>query len=367
MPTLITPFDEAGGIDWSSLDQLIEWHIASGAKGIFSPCLSSEMFELSAAERVKLAKYVHKQVRGRCAVMSTGTYGGTVEAMAKDVNEMGACCDAVVLVTAFLAAEEEDESVWLANAQKLLDLTPGVALGTCAWRDIPRRSPTSTLVLYSLDCPPLAPLTDECPVPYKRLLSPNVMRWIAGSGRFHFHKDTCCEMDQIKQKLAAVASAPNGTSFSFFNANVETLLPSLIAGAAGFSGISANFYPQLHAWLCAAAKQPSPPSGDTSPLQQVQDFLSLAEATVCVAYPHSAKVYVASGYPGMTLGTTCRKAGLVGVRLAPHQLCALSAMHRMQRALSQRLGITEYDPATGCSVPPADAAVTNGHAKRQKP
>ena len=67
---------------------------------------------------------------------------------------------------------------------------------------------------------------------------------------------------------------------------------------------------------------------------------------------------------------TCRKAGLVGMRLAPHQLCALTAMHRMQRALSQRLNITEFDPATGrpALVTSADAAEapTNDHAKRSK-
>ena len=34
-----------------------------------------------------------------------------------------------------------------------------------------------------------------------------------------------------------------------FNANAQTLLPSLELGAAGFSGVMANFHPDLYARL----------------------------------------------------------------------------------------------------------------------
>ena len=141
-------------------------------------------------------------------------------------------------------------------------------------------------------------------------------------------------MADIKSKLAAVKEAQleGGGSFAFFNANVETLLPSLDAGAAGFSGISANFYPHLHAWLCAAA---GANGGDVAKrkrereaMERVQDFLSLAEATVCVAYPHSAKTYLGLNYGQLTLGAGCRKPELAKVELAPHQREALQAMWR---------------------------------------
>ena len=73
--------------DWPALERLVEWHIASGCAGIFSPCLSSEMFQLSAEERLALAQRVHSQAAGRCAVLATGTYGGTVEEMANTAKE----------------------------------------------------------------------------------------------------------------------------------------------------------------------------------------------------------------------------------------------------------------------------------------
>jgi len=394
VPTLITPFTPDSQIDWPALDRLVEWHIASGCTGLFSPCLSSEMFQLSADERLALAQRVHSKAAGRCAVLATGTYGGSVEEMAACINEMAKCCDAVVVVTAFLAAEDDDDEVWLANAQRLLDLTPGVPLGTY-----------------------------ECPVPYKRLLSPHMMRWLRSSGRFRFHKDTCCDLAQINAKLVALSEADEsgggdggggegreggvggdrgeggeggeggsrqggggeggggggggGGGFSVFNANVETLLPSLLAGAQGFSGISANFYPHLHSWLCEHARllaagaperseagryAPSPlDAADTvrALMQRVQDFLSLAEATVCVLYPHSAKAYLAlyarqsqAAGPGgrEVVGKRCRNPAVAARALAPHQREALAAMMRMQRELSLSLGITEIDPSTGLAL-----------------
>ena len=91
---MITPFlpanTEAGGttgaktgegglesgprqIDFAAVDRLVEWYIASGCAGIFSPCLSSEMYDLSTTECVQLAQHIHQKVSGRCAVVSTGT------------------------------------------------------------------------------------------------------------------------------------------------------------------------------------------------------------------------------------------------------------------------------------------------------
>ena len=235
--TMVTPFDSSGGVDLATCDRLVEWYIASGCVGIFSPCLSSEMFDLSEAERLAVAERVKARVAGRVCVVGTGTYGGSIDEQAAFVVKMAAHCDAVVVNTATLVPEGADDAAWQAAAAKLLKLTGAVPLG-----------------LY------------ECPVPHKRLLSPAMMKWCADSGRFHFHKDTCCNMPEISAKLEAVgaaAAAGSGgkrpakkqkkaevaaetTPFRFYNANVETLLPSVMAGAHGFSGISANLCALTH-------------------------------------------------------------------------------------------------------------------------
>ena len=84
--------------------------------------------------------------------------------------------DAVILITNRLAKEEENDEVWMKNCQKLLErINQDVALG-----------------FY------------ECPYPYKRLLTPDTIKWCADTGRFYFLKDTCCDMEQIQKKLDVI-------------------------------------------------------------------------------------------------------------------------------------------------------------------
>ena len=45
-------------------------------------------------------------------------------------------------------------------------------------------------------------------IPNKRLLSPELLSRCAATGRFGFLKDTCCDVDQIEAKLAAVEGTP---------------------------------------------------------------------------------------------------------------------------------------------------------------
>jgi len=306
--TLITPFDEQGAIDYEAFVALVEWHVSNGCAGVFTPCLSSEMFDLSAEERIALAKCAKEAAAGRCAVYATGGIGKGVEAKAADVNAIAPHCDAVVIVTSLLAGEGYDDAIWLSNAERLAALTD------------------ANLGLY------------ECPVPFKRLLTPAMVRTLAATNRYTFLKDTSCDLAQIRAKLDAAV----GSRFRIFNANVETLLPSLEAGCAGFCGISANFYPHLHAWLCLHWENPA--LADCA--RRIQDFLSLAEAAVCVNYPRSAKAYLRSTY-GLEATERCR---VPRPAFLPHQYEALAAMARSQRSLSASLGIVERTPIGGVAV-----------------
>jgi len=76
-PTMITPFIEegehAGEIDYPIVKRLVNWYIASGCAGIFSPCLSSEMYDLKPEERLELSRFIKETIDGRCALVSTGT------------------------------------------------------------------------------------------------------------------------------------------------------------------------------------------------------------------------------------------------------------------------------------------------------
>lgn len=200
----------------------------------------------------------------------------------------------------------------------------------------------------------------------------------AASGRFTFHKDTCCQLAPMAAKLAAVREVDS--PFRLYNANVETLLPCLAQGWHGFSGISANFYPHMHAFLCAKGSGGADLGADAEACAAVQDFLTLAEvrrpaprlsrrgrswplapqavcpqlsrrvarprqATVCVNYPASAKLYLGLLSPDLEplAVARCRKAAagkpMGRAMFAEHQVEALAAMDRLGRRVAAEFGI----------------------------
>jgi 4-hydroxy-tetrahydrodipicolinate synthase len=134
----------------------------------------------------------------------------------------------------------------------------------------------------------------ECPAPYHRLLSPALLGRLAQTGRFLYHKDTCSDPHPIRAKLLATAGTPLG----FFNANTPTLLMSLQNGAAGFSPIGANYYPNLYVRLLNAF----PAEMDSA--RDLQRRLSVMEGVASTKYPAAAKRYL--GKLGLPIGPRCR-------------------------------------------------------------
>lgn len=251
-PVMLTPFNRDRSIDWGGVDALTEWYLGAGVAGLFAVSQSSEMYALDDRERLRLAERVVKTANGRVPVIASGTFGGDIAGQAAFVRRVAETgVQAVVAITSVLAAEGEGDDAWCASAGRLLDLTGEVPLG-----------------LY------------ECPLPYKRTLSPAVLAWAAATGRFVFHKDTCLEIGRIRAKIAATA----GTPLRFFNAEMSSLSDSLAAGGHGFSGIAANLYPELLVWLCANWSAPA--------ARRLQLLLSVAEMTAEHKYPASAKLFL---------------------------------------------------------------------------
>jgi len=265
-PVMLTPFAGTGSIDWDGVDRLVDYYIDGGAAGLFTVAQSSEMYELTPEERLALAERVVERSGGRVPVVASGTFGGSIGKQAAYVRRMADTgVAAVVVLSCQLAAAEESDAVWKTNAERLMSLTGDVPLG-----------------IY------------ECPAPYKRLLSPEMMGWAARTGRFFFHKDTSCQLSAIRGKIEAV----RGTAFRFYNANAATLLDSLQAGGDGFSGIAANYFVDLYVWLCRYYRE------QPELAQRLQRFLTIAEMTVCHKYPASAKRFRAMD--GLAMGDYCR-------------------------------------------------------------
>lgn len=254
-PTMITPYTKNGEIDYEGAERIVDWYMEKGCDGIFAVCQSSEMAFMTLDERIKLAEAVVRRVDGRINVVVSGHCADSIDEQIKEVNAMAQTgADAVILVSNRLDLHNEGDKVWINNAKRLLKgIDKNIDLG-----------------IY------------ECPMLYKRFLTPEIIEWCLDTGRFRFIKDTCCDPIKLTERAKQLA----GSDLLLFNANAQTLLHSLGAGAAGYSEIMANFHPELYIWLCRHFKD------EPEKAKILQEFLSMYAFTECMHYPITAKYHM---------------------------------------------------------------------------
>ena len=252
-PVMITPFTADGDIDYASLERLIGWYEGHGAAGLFAACQSSEIFFLSLREREELVRFV--KAHAHVPVIASGHVSENVWDQIEELNRMRrAGADALIMITNRLCLPGRAEESFLPRLKMMMaHIDPEVPLG-----------------FY------------ECPYPFKRLITLEELRWCAESGRFAFMKDTCCDIGLIRARLRAI----EGTPLSRFNANTTTLLDSLRAGAAGFSGVMMNFHMELYRWLWENWR------AQPERAEQVQAFLTVFSEIERQYYPVNAKYHL---------------------------------------------------------------------------
>jgi len=204
--------------------------------------------------------------------------------------------DALIMITNRFDIENTGDAKWVSDLNAVVELLPkDIALG-----------------VY------------ECPYPYKRLLTPAMLDACVKTGRFTFIKDTCCDAKMI----AARTKQLSGTGVNLFNANAQTLLESLRSGAAGYSGVMANFHPQVYQWLYRNFKtQP-----ETA--EKVQAFLALAAFTEKLTYPCTAKYHL-SEIEGIKMEFTSRSRDVN--QLTPYQKSCVRQMDLLARTVYSEL------------------------------
>ena len=262
-PTMITPYKADGSVDLETVKKYVHWYHDEGCHGIFAVCQSSEIFYLSEQELVDINRTVFETVQEiaagggrRMTVVSSGHVADSIEAQASTlcrIAESGT--DALILITNRLDLRNEGDDVWIANAENLLAMLP----------------PNVKLGLY------------ECPYPYKRLLTPRILKWCLQTGRFAFIKDTCCDVATIKERCEIL----KGSDLRLFNANCQTLLQSMRDGGSGYCGIMCNYHPALYVWLCENFEK------EPERAEKLQHFLTMSGFTECgLPYPLSAKYHM---------------------------------------------------------------------------
>ncbi len=258
-PVMLTPFNDQGEIDYKALQQLIEWYIKNGSTGLFAICQSSEMFYLSLEERVQLARFIKEH--STVPVLASGHVSSGLGDQIEELKQIAATgVDAIVLISSILAKEDEDDEVLIKNLKVIL-------------KELPENIP---LGIY------------ECPYPYKRLLTEKVIDFCIQTKRFYFIKDTCCDAKEIKRRIHQL----EGSCMKLYNANTATLLESLKDGAAGYSGVMANFQPQLYSWLVNNWNK------DPDTASWLQAVLTMCSFIELKNYPENAKLAIKlMGYP----------------------------------------------------------------------
>lgn len=252
-PVMLTPFSEDKKVDFEKLKTLTSFYVEAGSKGLFANCLSSEMFYLTEEERLKVTQTVVDTVNGVIPVVATGTFSADVNENATFFEKIYSTGIAAVVINSNqLANQTDNDTVFKNKLINLLENTGEIPLG-----------------IY------------ECPVPYKRIISLDVMKWMTESKRFLYFKDTSCDIPSIKEKLKIT----NGSALGIYNANIPTGLESLKMGGRGISPIGANFFPELYSYLADNYNNES----KTKEIEKINSVLCVIDPLIHNIYPFAAK------------------------------------------------------------------------------
>lgn len=299
VPVMLTPYKKDKSIDYKGLEALTDHYLEAGAKGMFANCLSSEMYELTPEERLKVTKTVVKRVNGRFPVVSTGSFGSNAGEKAdftKRLADTGV--DAVICITAHFAEAAEPDEAMIRRLEDYLGQTESLALGTY-----------------------------ECPRPYKRILSRKVLAFLLETDRLVYHKDTTEDIDAIREKLAA----SRGSGLDLYNAHMGSAVGSLREGAAGLSPIAGNYYPEVIAWMCQHATDPE----RREDVDWLQEKVREMEARITANYQLSSRYYLNKS--GLQLELTSRGANQP---LTPDQRLVVDRAYAEVQVWKERLGIS---------------------------
>ena len=307
-PTMVTPYKKDGSVDYQGVKNLVEWYWKKGCDGIFAVCQSSEIFFLTLEERVNIGKTVVEKAkelanidksREPMKIVVSGHISDSFEGQVEELTAMsGIGADALILISNRMDIANTTDEKWIEDLHKLIE-------------KIPTNMP---LGVY------------ECPKPYKRLLTKKMLEACKATGRFAFIKDTCCDAEMIKERIEVLKDCDIG----LYNANAQTLLETLRAGADGYCGVMANFHPEIYKWLFDNA--------DKKEAELVQAFVCMTAFTESLAYPATAKYYV-NAHEGIKIEPISRAVDCN--LITEYQKSCLAQMKTLGDFLKKQIGIGE--------------------------
>lgn len=101
MVALLTPMDTNGQLDWTSLGELVEWHLQEGTDAIVAVGTTGESATLNVNEHLAVINAVVKQVAGKIPVIAGTGANSTSEAIELTHAAKSAKVDACLLVSPY--------------------------------------------------------------------------------------------------------------------------------------------------------------------------------------------------------------------------------------------------------------------------
>ena len=210
---LVTPMTP-DGIDFPALEQLIEWHIASGTDALILCATTGEGATLTYADRAEIIERSIRQVNGRVPVIVGTGSNNTASAIALSREACAAGADGVLVVTPYY--NKTSQAGLLAHYTAIADAV-----------HIP-------CILYNV------PSRTGCN------LTPATLAELAKHPNINAVKEASGNISHVAEIAAAC-----GDSLNIYSGNDDQIVPLLALGAKGVISVLSNVAPQYTHDICA--------------------------------------------------------------------------------------------------------------------
>ncbi len=237
---LVTPFDEAGEIDFAALSALVSLHLDAGTDALVVAATTGESACLRPGEFEALLSAVVSQAAGRMAVIA-GTGAASTERTIENTRRAAGCgVDGALVVTPYYNRPTQH----------------GLVAHFLAVAD----SGALPLVLYNV---PSRTAVDMLPATVQKL---------AGHERIVAIKEAVGRMDRVAELLRLC-----GDEFTVLSGDDPSFLQAMRCGARGVISVAANVVPAAFKFICQAAERRDWAAAETEEarLRQLFDLLMI--------------------------------------------------------------------------------------------
>ena len=212
---LVTPLLKNGDVDYESLSNLLDWHIANETDGIVSVGTTGESATLNVKEHIEVIDYTVKYIQNRIPVIAGTGANSTDEAVELSLEAKLKGADYVLLVTPYY--NKPNQKGLLAHYEKIANNV-----------DIKQ-------ILYNV------PSRTACD------LKPETVSILSEHKNIVGLKEAVDDIERIKE---LVKISDNSSDFAIFSGDDPTFMDSLIEGAHGVISVAANVIPKSISQIC---------------------------------------------------------------------------------------------------------------------